>query len=51
MHDEAWATVEEITGRRVVACLSDQNFDPDISVEVFMLDRQIESGSSEHSYD
>lgn len=34
---EATAMVEEITGRSVVAFLSDNHIDPDVAVEAFML--------------
>ncbi len=38
MRDDSIAAVEEITGRRVAAFLSDNHIDPDISVEVFVLE-------------
>ena len=37
MREDSVAAVEEITGRPVVAFLSDNHVDPDISVEVFVL--------------
>jgi uncharacterized protein YbcI len=39
MEHEFRAAVEEITGRKVRAFLSQVTFDPDISVEVFVLER------------
>jgi uncharacterized protein YbcI len=39
MREEMTSKVEELTGRRVVGFLSDNHIDPDIAVEVFMLDR------------
>jgi uncharacterized protein YbcI len=38
MGDEAIAGVEEITGRKVAAFLSDNHIDPDIAVETFVLE-------------
>jgi uncharacterized protein YbcI len=37
--------VEELTGRRVMAFVSSVHFDPDLSVELFMLEPRPESGS------
>jgi uncharacterized protein YbcI len=39
MEDRFTTTVEEITGRKVRAFLSQVSLDPDISVEVFVLER------------
>jgi uncharacterized protein YbcI len=33
------ATVEQLTGHKVIAFLSDQHLDPDIAVESFVLER------------
>jgi uncharacterized protein YbcI len=38
MEERFRATVEEITGRKVRAFLSQVSLDPDISVEVFVLE-------------
>lgn len=38
MKDECSAAVEEITGRKVVAFMSANNVDPDIAVEIFILE-------------
>ncbi|MFZ0087969.1 MAG: Na-translocating system protein MpsC family protein [Solirubrobacteraceae bacterium] len=38
MRDELVAGVEEITGRRVIAFLSDNHMDPDIAIENFVLE-------------
>jgi uncharacterized protein YbcI len=37
MSDDAVAGVEEITGRKVMAFLSDNHIDPDVAVESFVL--------------
>jgi uncharacterized protein YbcI len=39
MREEMSSKVEELTGRKVVGFLSDNHIDPDIAVEVFMLER------------
>lgn len=36
------ATVEELTGRKVLATLSQAHVDPDITVEIFFVDRPLE---------
>jgi uncharacterized protein YbcI len=38
MHDELIAGVEELTQRKVSALLSDNHVDPDVAVEVFVLE-------------
>jgi uncharacterized protein YbcI len=38
MHDELIAGIEELTGRKVSALLSDNHVDPDVAVEVFVLE-------------
>jgi uncharacterized protein YbcI len=38
MRDDLVAGVEEITGRKVVAFLSDNHMNPDIAVESFVLE-------------
>lgn len=38
MRDEAIAGVEEITGRKVMAFMSDNHIDPDVAVECFVLE-------------
>jgi uncharacterized protein YbcI len=38
MRDELVAGVEELTGRRVIAFLSDNHFDPDLAVELMLLE-------------
>lgn len=38
MREELTASVEKLTGRRVVALMSDNHLDPELAVEVFMLD-------------
>lgn len=36
--DELRESVEELTGREVVALLSDSHVDPDVAIEIFILD-------------
>jgi uncharacterized protein YbcI len=38
MADDLVAGVEEITGRKVIAFLSDNHIDPDIAIESFVLE-------------
>ena len=38
MADDAKAAIEELTGRQVIAFMSDNHISPDIAVEVFMLE-------------
>jgi uncharacterized protein YbcI len=38
MAEEMKAAVERVTGRRVVAFMSDNHLDPDMAIEVFILD-------------
>lgn len=38
MEPELKRCVEEITGRKVLACMSDNHLEPDMAVEVFILD-------------
>ena len=38
MREDYVATVEEATGRRVLAFLSDNHIDPDLAVEIFVLE-------------
>jgi uncharacterized protein YbcI len=38
MEKQLRASVEELTGREVVALMSDNHLDPDMAVEVFILD-------------
>jgi uncharacterized protein YbcI len=45
MREEMTSRVEELTGRRVVGFMSDNHIDPDLAVEVFVLERAVEPGS------
>lgn len=45
MGDDLVALVEEITGRTVIAFLSDNHLDPDIAVESFVLGAETEGTS------
>jgi uncharacterized protein YbcI len=38
MREELVAGIEELTGRRVIAFLSDNHFDPDLAVELLLLE-------------
>jgi uncharacterized protein YbcI len=40
MRDALVASVEELTGRRVVAFMSANHIDPDMAVETFVLERE-----------
>jgi uncharacterized protein YbcI len=44
MRDEMSATIEELTGRKVVGFMSDNHIDPDLAVEVFVLERLPDTG-------
>jgi uncharacterized protein YbcI len=46
MSKEAVAHVEEITGRKVLAFLSDNHIDPDVAVESFVLEPEGGGGGS-----
>lgn len=46
MRDDLVALVEGELGRNVIAFLSDNHFDPDIGVEVFVLEREDGAGRS-----
>jgi uncharacterized protein YbcI len=46
MEAEMTRKVEELTGRKVVGFLSDNHFDPDLAVEVFLLERLPEPETS-----
>lgn len=38
MAEEMKASVERLTSRKVIACMSDNHLEPDVAVEVFILD-------------
>jgi len=40
MREEAIAGIEDLTGRKVMAFLSDNHLDPDVAVECFVLEPQ-----------
>ena len=49
LRDDYVAAVERISGRKVIAFLSDHHMDPDIAVETFITQRELRSvGSDEH---
>jgi uncharacterized protein YbcI len=39
MREEMTSVVQELTGRKVIGFLSDNHIDPDLAVEVFVLER------------
>jgi uncharacterized protein YbcI len=41
--------VESLSGRRVIAFLSDQHADPDFAVESFVLEPHAQDGAGDHS--
>jgi uncharacterized protein YbcI len=41
MRAEMEGVIEELTGRKVLAFMSDNNVDPDLSTELFVLDRPV----------
>jgi uncharacterized protein YbcI len=45
MRPELVGAVEELTGRKVVAFMSDNHIDPDMAAEVFILDPEGEDGA------
>jgi uncharacterized protein YbcI len=45
VRDELVAAIESLTGAKVVAFLSDSHVDPDVSAELFVLDRPVVDGS------
>jgi uncharacterized protein YbcI len=46
--DEAIATVERLTGRKVLAFLSDHAVEPDYAVEAFVLEPGLQNGPSDN---
>ena len=44
MREDASSMVEELTGRKVIAVLSDNHVDPDLAVETFVLEPMSENG-------
>lgn len=46
MQEELTSLVETATGRKVIAFLSDNHLDPDIGVEMFVLEPQQDDGDS-----
>ncbi len=42
MRQEASAAIKELTGRQVIAFMSDNHIDPDVAVEVFLLESPAE---------
>ncbi len=46
MRDDISREVEQLTGRKVVGFMSDNHIDPDLAVEVFILEPRPDSGAS-----
>ena len=46
MRDALVASIEELTSRRVLAHLGDDHLDPDLAVEVFVLDGDVDPAAS-----
>jgi len=42
------STVEQLTGRKVIASMSAHNLEPDIAAEVFVLDRPVTAAAEGH---
>jgi uncharacterized protein YbcI len=47
MRPELVAAVERLSGRAVIAFMSDAHLDPDMAVEVFVMDRAVAGGAAE----
>ena len=47
MREEAIASIEELTGRKVAAFMSANHIDPDLAAELFVLEADGEAASSE----
>jgi uncharacterized protein YbcI len=47
MQDELTGAVEKLTGRKVIAFMSDNHVDPDLTAEIFVLDGSITDNGSE----
>jgi len=47
MREEAIASVEELTGRKVMAFMSANHIDPDLAAELFVLEPDGEAASSD----
>jgi uncharacterized protein YbcI len=45
MRDDAISMVEELTGRTVIAFMSDNHIDPDLGIEVFVLEPLLETAA------
>jgi uncharacterized protein YbcI len=50
MREEATAAVEEISGRQVVAFMSSNHIDPDLAVEVFVLEPEPSVDGDGHAH-
>jgi uncharacterized protein YbcI len=51
MKAEMSSRIEELTGRKVVGFMSDNHIDPDLAVEVFVLEPLPESPPGQQTYD
>jgi uncharacterized protein YbcI len=50
MEQEAIGVVEELSGRRVAAFMSNNHIDPDLAVEIFVLQSDPEASRQEETY-
>ncbi len=51
MRAELVAAVERLTGRTVEAFLSDNLHDPDVAVEIFLMERDVDGDGHNHNHD
>jgi uncharacterized protein YbcI len=51
MAEEAISVVEELSGRRVMAFMSNNHIDPDLAVEIFVLQRAPNGRQSDEASD
>jgi uncharacterized protein YbcI len=49
MRRDLVSAIEQLTGRKVIAFLSDNHMDPDIAIESFVLEPRYGSGTSDHT--
>jgi uncharacterized protein YbcI len=47
MQEEACAAIEELVGRKVIGFMSDNHADPDLAIEVFVLESERSNGPEE----
>ena len=47
MREDATAAIEQLTGRKVIAFMSDNHVDPDLAVEAFVLEPETGNGQAD----